>query len=224
MSQEESSKDKELLPSSTKTENALDIAGVITSVVPWIGSPVSAVLSGMSIGRKFDRVRKVLDGLADDLKGFKSEVSEKYVRTEEFEELLEKTLLKAADERNDEKRQVYRAFLRHEIQSPGKPYEEQMRCLKTLEVIQPDHILVLRAMGEKPDNQDGFSGSHLATLRTRLPNISDDRISLLVAELNEMRLSNLTSLKTMMTYRGAQDMRHAITPYGKTFVEFLVAE
>jgi hypothetical protein len=210
------------LPSSTRGELALDAAAVISSAVPWIGGPVSAVLSGMSVGRKFDRVREVLDGLATDLKDVKSELSEQYVKTEEFQELLEKTLLKAADERSEEKRNIYRQFLTDVIQSPCKSYDEQIRFLRTLEEVQPDHIRILMALAQAPDNRDGFSGSPSATLSERLPQMSKQRIADLVSQVNDLRITNLTSLNTMMTYRGAQDLRHSITSYGQRFLKFIV--
>lgn len=72
----------------------------------------------MSIERKMERVGEVLEGLAQDLKNFHSEASESYVRSDQFQDLLERTLRQAADERNDEKRRIYRLFLK-----------EQLRCL-----------------------------------------------------------------------------------------------
>jgi hypothetical protein len=125
---------------STKSETALDVAATVTSVVPWLGGPVSQVLSGISVGRKMDRVKELLDGLASDLQNLRSDVSANYVRTDEFQELLERTLRLAADERSDEKRRIYRAFLTVAIVSPGEPYDEQVRFLQTLAEIQPDHI------------------------------------------------------------------------------------
>ena len=136
---------KELPSKGHGSEIALDIASFVSSAVPWIGGPVSNVLSGVSFGRKISRVQEILEGIAHDLGNFKSEVSERYVKTEEFEELLEKTLRKAAEERDEEKRRIYRSFIVGAVKSPGEPYEEQIRFLRTLEEIQPDHIKVLRA-------------------------------------------------------------------------------
>ena len=42
---------KELIQAPTKVETGLDIASLVGSAVPWIGGPVSNVLSGMSFGR-----------------------------------------------------------------------------------------------------------------------------------------------------------------------------
>ena len=65
-----------------------------------------------------NRVTEVLQGLANELRDFKSEASEKYIKTEEFEELLENVLRKIAEERNEDKRRLLRSFLVEEIEHP----------------------------------------------------------------------------------------------------------
>lgn len=97
----------------------MDAAAVVTNMVPWIGGAVAAVLGGMAVNRKLGRVREVLEGVARELKDFKSEASEAYVKTEDFKELLERTLRQAAEERSEEKRHVYKNFLAGAIESPA---------------------------------------------------------------------------------------------------------
>ena len=214
--------DSRLVPKTTKSESALDVAAFIGSAVPWIGGPVSNVLSGMSWGRKFARVREVLEGLASDLAEFKSEISEEYVKTEDFEELLEHTLRRVASERNEGKRKIYRAFLTNAIESPGESYDEQIRFLRTLEELQPDHVRIIRALSQTPDPDPGSMGTPIKTLGQRLPELEKERIGELISQLNDLRVTNLTSLKAMMTGSGAADLRHTITPYGKRFLQYIV--
>lgn len=214
--------DQKIVPKKTKAETALDIAAFVGSAVPWIGGPVSNVLSGRSWGRKFERVREVLEGLSSDLSDFESKISEEYVKTEDFEDLLEQTLKRAADERNEEKRKIYRAFLTNAIESPGELYDEQIRFLRTFEELQPDHLLVVRALSQNPEPDPGMMGSPNQTLRKRLPEIDEGRISDIVSQLNDMRITNLTSLKTMMTGHGAADLRYSITPYGQRLLKYIM--
>ena len=162
---------KELIQAPTKVETALDIASLVGSAVPWIGGPVSNVLSGMSFGRKLGRVREVLEGVAADLAEFKSAVSEEYVRTEEFEDLLEQALRRASEERSEEKRRMYRAFLSDAIEAPGESYDDQLRLLRTFEELQPDS-----PWGSKGDvtrtrlrpRNDGLSRSNSERALTRV--------------------------------------------------------
>jgi hypothetical protein len=224
MSDDDLKEPTDLVPASTPAEKGLDVAAVVASAVPWIGGPVSAVLGGMSLGRKLGRVREVLEGLADDLRDFKSTASEQYARTEEFEELLEAALRGTAEERNKEKRRIYRSFLTDAIRSPGQPYEEQLRFLRTLEELQPDHLRIVKALSQQPEGGDGITGSPANTLARRLPEMSRERIADLVAQLNDMRVTGMTSLNVMMTYHGAQDLRSSITAYGRRLLRFIVAE
>lgn len=213
--------EKELIPASTKKETALDVAALVGSAVPWIGGPVSNVLGGMSLGRKLGRVREVLESLANDLSEVKTDVSENYVKTEEFEDFLEQTLKRVGEERNEEKRHLYKAFLTDAIQSPGEPYDDQLRLLRTFEEISPDHIQVLKAMSQEPNTNPGMMGSPIQTLRERLPGFGDQRIEELVNQLNDMRITNIGSLKGMMTGQGASDLRHVTTDYGKRILGYI---
>jgi len=212
---------REIIPASTTTEAVLDVVAFVGSTVPWIGGPVSNVLSGMSFGRKLGRVREVLGGLANDLGEFKSEVSEKYVKTEEFEDLLEQTLKRVGEERNEEKRHLYKAFLTDAIESPGKSYDEQLRLLRTFEIV-PDHLRVLKALSQEPKPNPGMMSSPIQTLRERLPEFEEQRIEELIVQLNVMRVTNISSLKVMMTGRGAADLRNSVTVYGKRILSYIV--
>ena len=202
---------------STVTETALDVTAAPSSTVPWIGGPISNVLSGISFGRRIARVREVIEGLAEDLKDFKSQVSEQYVKTDEFEELLERALRKAADERNPEKRGLYRAFLSNLVRSPGTSYDNLVHLVRLLEQLPPDGLRVLEAIAKTPDTTNAPFGSPLHTLLKRLPGIGEHRIEELVAHLQTLGLvgTRMRSLKVTMTAHGDADLKHMLTPPGR---------
>jgi hypothetical protein len=205
-------------------ERALDVAAVLANLVPLIGGSVANIISGISGGRREQRVLAVIQAVSDDLRDFHSKVSEEYVKTEDFEELLENTARRAAQERSEEKRQLYGRFLTTAIKHPGGDYEEQLRVLKTLEEISLDHLQIILALSQTPESGLGIVGSPIQTLRKRLPSYSEAQIEQLVSELNERRLTSLSSLRGMMTPQGAADLRHAVTPYGKRFLSYLQAD
>jgi hypothetical protein len=221
MADRETGKEADLIPAGTRAETAMDVAAVVTNMIPWIGGAVAAVLSGMSVSRKLGRVREVLEGVAAELKDFKSEASEAYVKTEDFEELLERTLRQAADERSEEKRRVYKNFLAGAVKSPGEPYDEQVRLLRALEELQPDHLRVLLAFVRGKVDASVFAGSPGQTLMARLPDIPEERLRALVGELNDMRITAMTSFHVLMSGAGAQDLRHYVTPFGGRLMKFI---
>lgn len=214
-------KEPDFVPEDTRTDQALELAGIATSAIPWLGGPLSAVLSGVSFGRKIDRVKEVVNGIAADLHEFRSEASEKYVQTDEFQDLLEAALRRASEERNEEKREIYRDFVVSAIRRPGEPYDDQLRVLRTLEELDPDHLRLLAAVAQDPGPPTSSFGigSPSSTLSKRLGGIRRDRLEELVADLNGRRLTNLQSLHTTMTAHGAEDLRHAITPLGRRVLE-----
>jgi len=202
-------------------EKIIDIVSFVSSAVPWVGGPVSNVLGGISTGRKIQRVNDLLHEFSEDLRDFKSEVSEEYVKTEDFEDFLEQTLRRTSEERNGEKRKILKSFLVEAVKNPGEQYDDQLRFLKLLENIYGDHIRVLQALMETPPQNPGMMGSPSQTLSERLPDMNGDRIKDLIQQLNDLRVTNLQSLNTMMTGSGAQDLRHSVTPLGRRFIQYL---
>lgn len=213
--------EKSILPTTTKRESVLEIASAVSSVVPWLGGPISQVLSGMSLGRKMERVREALEGIAEELKDHEAQTSKEYVRTDDFQELSEKTLRSIAEERNEGKRKLLRSFLENEIKFPGKSYDEQMRIFRVLEQLQPDHIRIIGALIQEPRPASGGMGSPINTLSRRLPGMPREHIEDLVLQLNDLRLIKLTSLNTMMTSYGAENLKGSLTSFGREFLKYV---
>ena len=207
----------------SRGDRALAISALVSSAVPWIGGPVSNVLGGMLTERKIDRVKELLTGLAEDLQNFKSEVSEEYVLTEEFEDLLDQTLRRLTRERSKEKRNLYRGFLRDAVTIPKHDaYDQQIQILQVLEQVTLGHMTILKALAQPPgDPHNMLSGSPMNSLQKRCDNLNREEIQELVGQTNALRLTNLTSLMTMMTATGAEDLRHNITALGRELLQYL---
>ena len=87
------------LPGSTYSEAVLETLQNISSLVPMLGGPISSFFGGMAAGHRFERIREVLVGVCQDLSNPKQQVSEEYVRSEDFEDLIDETLRRVARER-----------------------------------------------------------------------------------------------------------------------------
>ena len=125
----------DVLPEESRAEAAAESLALVAVFIPGLSGAVANVLGGWSAARKYERVREVLEGLALRLANLRSEVTEEYVRSDEFEDLLDQTLRRVATERHASKRQLYREFLVGAISKPGD-YDEQLRVLRTLEELQ----------------------------------------------------------------------------------------
>ncbi len=202
-------------------ERALDVATIVASLVPLIGGPVASILSGISGGRREQRVLDVIRGVSDDLQDFKSQAAEEYVKTEDFVDLLESTLRRVAQETSSKKRQMYRQILTNAIKQPAGNYDEQGRFLRTLDELDADHLRILQALLQPPESDVGIMGSPMQTVRKRIPEFSEEQIQQLVDDLNDRRITTMNSLQTMMTAHGAADLQHSVTPYGRRFLAYV---
>ncbi|MGH9771262.1 MAG: hypothetical protein ACRD4Q_06145 [Candidatus Acidiferrales bacterium] len=202
-------------------ERALDVAAAIANIVPLIGGPIASIIGGISAGKKEQRILEAVQRVSEDLHDFTSQAAEEYVKTEDFEELLENTLRRVAQERSAQKRRLYSAILTTAIKHPGGDYDDQLRFLKTLDELDPDHIKILRSLLQQPEPDLAMMGSPMQTLRKRIPAMAEAQIEQLVNELNDRRIASLTSLRTIMTAHGAANLQHAVTPYGRRFLSYV---
>lgn len=206
-----------------KTDTALSVVSGIASAVPWLGGAVSNVVGGYGQTRKFNRVQEALDELGRRLAGFESEVSKDYVRTEDFEELLEQALRRVADERNPEVRRLYVGFIERAIVEPSEDYDAHMEVLTRIERLRADHVVVLRALLDEPTREElnGMMGSPMQTLEERT-GLDRDAIKAAVENTDDLRMTNLAgSLQTMMTARGAASLQHGVTALGHRVLGYM---
>jgi len=192
----------------TGTDYSIDLLSIGGSAVPWIGGPMGVILSNISSERKYKRIYDVLAGVISDLNGFKSEASEQYVKTDEFEELAEKTLKKVAEERNSEKRDLFRKFLIKAIKFPSIDYNEQMRFIRILEEIQIDQLKILKILFEENH------GAQLPSLLHRLPDMTREQVRDLIMHLNSLCITEIST----------KDGSIAVTEFGRRFVEYIICQ
>ena len=213
---------RDITTGAPQSEMWLSAGAALVSVVPWLGGPLSNVLSGYSQSRKFNRIKEVLEDLSEELREFKSNASEEYVKTEDFEELLEQTLRRVADERQSDVRVLYGRFLGRAIRDATDDYDSQFEVLKAIERLRSGHVAVLGALMEGPGSVGPFShaSSHMQTIVVRT-GLDRESIRSFVDDLNHWRLTKLDGLHTMMTARGAASLQHTVTPLGRTVLHYI---
>jgi hypothetical protein len=212
-----------VLPSVKRDEMILETTGTLVNLVPGIGGAIASVLFGISGDRRFERVREFLVNL-DSRLGRLSDEQDRFIRSDEFEDLLTETLERVARERSEQKRKLYAAFLAEMIDElPSEPYEDRLRFLRMVEELQADHLRILRAMASEPDTSAAImAGSRKLTLEAKLPEIPSDRLQDLTQQLGDLRLIDAGMLTGMVTGPSAIDLRPVVTPFGARFVRYLV--
>jgi hypothetical protein len=178
-----------------------------------LGGPISNIFSSVSTNRKFARVKELIYGLSKDLEGFKSKVSEEYIQTEEFEELLEQTLVKSANEKNEKKRHLFRKFLETSIKNPSSNYDEQVRFLRVIGDMQIDQLRIIKSLLEKPqEGPDGVKGLQFPSLLAILEGMDRDVARDLIIHLNSLCVTELMAKGDMIVF----------TPFGKRFIKYII--
>jgi hypothetical protein len=219
----------ELFPADRKAEWA-DAFAVYANLIPVFGGAVSHVLSGWSQERRMLRVREVLDDAVTRIKDLGARLDEGYVKSDEFEDLLDRTLRQVAAERHQEKRRLYAAFLAGAVGSSGEPgYQEQLRFLRTLEELQPDHVRILRAIREEPDLRHAVGSDAsdflIGKLQERLPDISAPRVAALAEQLaDDLKLTVIGGRVGILITpsRETGEMPDRFTDYGLGFIRYIL--
>jgi hypothetical protein len=123
---------------------------------PIVGGLVGSIVSGRLVDRKLARLAQTIDFLRSYLGEYRVDIDETYAVSEDFAELLEEALLKAARDRSEAKRRAYARFLAQDLARPlATTYDIKLRLLRKLEDLQEGHLAVLAAIeneGRADDN------------------------------------------------------------------------
>lgn len=212
--------DKKILPLSTLPEEVLGAVIAVASKAPWFSEPLCPILIKMSIPHNFERVRAVLVEIADQIKDIEEEDAQRYLKTDQFKELFERTLQDSAGEPDEHKRTSYANFLANDLKLPWQPYAEKVSLLHTLEELPPDGIRLLKALLHEPDA--GEYAPIYQTLQQRLPDLSIERIGELAGLLEQMGIANFKSQTALLRGRRPGDLQVLIGRSGQRLLAYIL--
>ena len=217
----------DVMPEEKRSDLVLDAASLLANLIdlkaaPWLGGVVGNVVGGWSARKKLERIQDVILGLATRLAEIQVEVREDYVRSDEFEDLVDQTLRRVANERHAEKRRLYRNLLVGAATTPAR-YDEQLRFLRVIEELQAAHVQVLTAITAPPKAPSGgryqaLYISQIQILRSQLPDLPEELLKDLLRQLDMLGVISTKSLDAM-THE--VDARRMLTDFGRRFVTYL---
>lgn len=215
----------------TPVERSMEQAAAVASMIPVFGGLATEFLNRERSDRRERRLQAFLDVLArrvethrERLEALAAEAAD-FVRSEDFQELVSDTFDAAAEERDEEKRQLYANFLLGLIETPGA-VDDRFKVLKVLRDVTALEIIVLKAVREQPPPLPALSntfGSPTHTLMQRT-SLSAADVKEAVDDLNSKRITDLRNLNTTMTGRGAAELESTLTRFGQRFVEFVLTD
>lgn len=204
---------------SPKVDTALDVAATFTNLVPVVGGVLASILSGYTIHRKFARVYEVLDQLDGALQAHRDDVNQTYVKSEDFEDIFEKTLEQVGMERHAEKRTMYAKFLLGTLTASAPNYDAQLAFLRLLDELQLAQINVLHIAHR---SQGGWA----SMLAERYLDMSPEQVQEHLDVLFRLGLIGYTQEPNarenqVMYFDNRTEYIYKVTSVGRRFLQFL---
>lgn len=122
-------------------------AGLI-SAVPAAGGPLAAIATGILRRRQNRRLGQFLRDLNEDLIEVRETIDEGFTETEDFKDLAEEILSRAADTRQREKLKAYRAIFVNTVTADQPRFDQAAEIATLVSRWQPTHIEFLRDFSE----------------------------------------------------------------------------
>jgi len=219
-------RDKKIdITKSDLTDKSLVVIQNASLIVPLLGSVLSNIFGGIATGRKLKRINEVLINFASDIRQLNLN-SSKYIESEDFEEILESTLLRISRERSQAKRTLYKNYLVSAVnlEATFEDYKKK-QYFETLDQLHPLDIIFLKAILQDtvPEElKDITQASYLGTLKIRTENkYNDEEINDVVKKLNELGITNLPHINGLIVAEHARNLKRKIHKFGHEFLKFI---
>lgn len=211
-------------------ENLGQAGAVLIQLLPGLGILLGAYVGDSINNLHRERLDTLLESIVHDLSHTQQKMNTKFVRSTDLPDLFGQIIPRVQQERNEDKRRYYKNILLGAVTSDSvDPYDEAVKYVKTLEELQPVHIVVLRAVAvevpkEESWKRDWSSDFLINTLLERLPQIPKNQFPEILEDLNHTRVTKfkIDSLSLAMTGASAANLRSRMTEYGKAFVKFVL--
>ncbi len=225
-----SSDDQPLEP--TTGERAGEVVAIALNAVPIAGGVMSDIAGAIISKRQNRRLNQFLVTLAENLKNLESRVNSDFLQTEDFQDLAEDVFSKAAETRQQEKLDAFRAIFVNTVLSDSPTYDEASEIVDLINGWQPRHIILMhiladpaaadKQMGNVVGPGGGLTTSISTILHKLLPEWDDDQIDRTWKELHDAQMHRTPGTKTMMTDQGINQLQNRVTDFGKKVARYLV--
>jgi len=212
-------------------ETALEVSVIALEAVPYVGGVLSSAASYFLERRKNRRLNKFLTKLAEDLQSVKDQINREFAESAEFRDLTEDILSKAAETRQQEKLDAFRAIFLNTVLSDHPDYYETAEIADLVYGWQSRHVVLLNILDDPraADEQMGRAvgeGGGLTTSISRilgklLPEWDEDQIERTWQDLHDKRIHRTSGTRTMMTDIGIRQLENRLTDFGGKVTSYL---
>ena len=205
-------------------DHALIVGMAALQAVPVIGGVVATFISEYVPRRKQERLVGFVQDLGREFVAEQARIDAEFVRTKDFDRMVEDVLDRVQTVRNEDKLGYWAALLAGAATVSRPSPTDRDRMIETLDGLRPEHLRLLHVIAttnEPPPNL--YAGGVSATLDWKLPDVPNDEAR---RRWNELARSDLVGSypSGTMTAAGAGNLVGRLTPYGRDFVRLLRLE
>lgn len=216
---------------SSPGETVVEVAAIALEAVPYVGGILSSTANFFLEKSKNERLNKFLIRLAEDLQAVKEQINTSFIRSDEFRDLTEDIISKAAETRQQEKLDALRAIFLNVVLSDHPNYDEAEEIANLISNWQPRHVILLKIllepqtideqMGKVVGSGGGFSTSINQILAKLLPKWDEDQIDRTWKDLYDRGIHRTPGTRTMITDQGIMQLEGRLTDYGLKIAKYL---
>lgn len=176
-------------------EKGLIAAKGIVAMIPTLGGTVTSVWSdieAIQAKRKHERLEEFYIALKEDIEKIKEQINTSYINQPDFLDIFELTAKYIVNERNEEKRILFRNVLVNSIAIKKCSYDKTEKYLRILEQINSFELLLLRILKD-PKAYNKLQGSKIKDPNEKRSNAVYQVHYTLVAEFKKI-VSDLTNV------------------------------
>lgn len=170
------------------------------------------------------RQGELLTSTHNALERVKERIDNDFVRSDEFEGLVEEVIEKGSRRKELDKRDYYASLLASAAQ-PGRPDANDLdRMIDVLERLRPPHLWLLGALLRdypSPPESYGMPSSFEQEFKRAVPGVDIDQVK---RDWRELEATGLVAgyPSGTMTQDGARNFRSRVTEFGRRFHQFVI--
>lgn len=216
----------------TNGEKAGEVVAIALNSIPIAGGVMSDIAGAIISKRQNRRLNQFLVALADNLKNVESRINNDFVQTEDFQDLAEDVFSRAAETRQKEKLDAFRAIFINTVLSDSPTYDEAAEINSLVNGWQSRHIILMhiladpaaadKQMGNVVGPGGGLTTSIFSILHKLLPEWDDDKIDRTWKELYDVQMHRTPGTKAGMADQGIKKLQNRLTEFGVKVARYLI--
>jgi hypothetical protein len=220
------------LSKQTPIDHIVNSIKALVNAWPVGGGIVSSLISDYIPKSRERKTIEFLSNVAEGLETLKDQIDKDYIKSAEFEYLFQKAWRAAIEQYQEEKIEGFRAILLNSAIGKEATVEEKELFINILTDLTGYHFQMIKVLQDPSEwnVQHGMcvkSASVITSFnqifKQCFPDWDDERIAIIVDDLNTRKLISLSSerLMTGLSGGGIEKLNSTLTNFGRRFVDYI---